>query len=120
MFRYIEIFKSSFQEFRAVRSYMDSKHYSSGSYGNNSYGPPSHGPSSASYPYHKMRLGHPARPAPYPDRFRGSSYGNNGGYGPPISGASRGPPPGSSRRVYDYDDIDLRGIFFFNFKILVY
>ncbi|CAG2181267.1 unnamed protein product, partial [Oppiella nova] len=121
--QYIEIFKSSFQEFRAVRSYMDAKPYPGGgggggghggSYGRDamgSYGPPPHGHSSPpSYPYHKVRYGHPSRPVPYPNRFRGSPYGNGGGYGPPITGASRGPPPpGASRRVYDYDDMEFRG-----------
>ncbi|XP_054166373.1 heterogeneous nuclear ribonucleoprotein F-like [Oppia nitens] len=122
--RYIEIFKSSFQEFRQINSYMDSKQYSSGpphGYGldgpSGGYGPP---PQSSPPPYaanHKMRYGHPpSRPVPYPNRFRGGGggsgfYGNgNDNYGSPITGASRGPPPvGSYRRVYDYEEMDFRG-----------
>ena len=73
--------------------------YNHGSYGSQSI--VNHHQSN-SYPYHKMRLSHPThRPAPYPpDRF---ARGPSGPYGP-ITGASRGPPPGTSRRMYDYDD----------------
>lgn len=66
---------------------------------------------SPNYPYHKMRLGHPSRPAPYPDRFRAQSYG-------PVGGASRNPTPiGASRRAsYDCSH-DFRGENQANFQI---
>ncbi|RWS07229.1 heterogeneous nuclear ribonucleoprotein H-like protein [Dinothrombium tinctorium] len=106
--RYIEIFKSSYQEYRAVWNYTygdpyptsppppppppPPSHHIGGPTGPH-YSPPHSG--SVTYPHPKMRYGISNRPSPYDRGYQ------RGGYGMP-----RGPPPpgGAFRRGSFWED----------------